>query len=219
MISSQVSQVIKRFPYLHLTEKVNGDTLLKGVLAFEGDYHGEVIADEFDVELHIPSTYPEDLPLVREIGYRIPRNFHVNLDDNTLCLAAPIAIKMHFSKDKTLLGFIGNLAIPFFYNFLYQQKHGSLILGELSHGTEGILEFYREYFHLTNDAAIIEFLRILAHHAYQGYSDCPCNSGEKLRVCHGRKVLRCGFLQSAQEYQKEYHAILNWVRKKKLELL
>ncbi len=164
MISSQVSQVIERFPYLHLTKKVNRDSLLKGVLAFEGDYHGEVIEDEFDVELHIPSTYPEDLPLVREIGYRIPRNFHVNLDDNTLCLAAPIAIKMHFSKDKTLLGFIENLVIPFFYNFLYQQKHGSLILGELSHGAEGILEFYREYFHLTNDAAIIEFLRILAHH-------------------------------------------------------
>ncbi len=214
MISSQLSQVIERFPYLHLTKKVNGDSLLKGALAFEGDYHGEVIADEFDVELHIPSTYPEDLPLVREIGYRIPRNFHVNLDDNTLCLAAPIAIKMYFSKDKTLLGFIENLVIPFFYNFLYQQKHGSLVLGELSHGAEGILEFYREFFQITNDAAIIEILRILAHNDYQGYSECPCNSEGNLRGCHGRKVLQCMFLHSTLEFQKEYYAIRNLVRKK-----
>lgn len=206
-IIKQVSQLVERYPYFSITHEHGGSLVLKGVLGFECDFKGRIIQDEFDLELHIPSSYPSEMPTVKEIGFRIPRDFHINLHDNSLCLAAPVAVKLIFSEEKTLLGFVDNLVIPFFYNFLHQQKYGTLIFGELSHGPEGILEFYKHYFQEDENATVVNLLKILATDNYRGYSKCPCGSGKNLRNCHGRQLLRCMLVQKTTEFGIEYSNI------------
>jgi hypothetical protein len=213
LVTQQALQVTEKYSHLVFSNKTDG-FLLKGVLAFKADHQGEIFADDFDVEIHIPESYPSEMPLVKEVGNRIPRDYHVNQHDNSLCLAAPIAVKMKFSEGETLLCFIESLVIPYFYNFLYQQKYGFPIFGELSHGHEGILEFYKQYFQHSEDAVILELLRILAMDDYWGYSQCPCNSGKKLRNCHGRKLLQCMFLQTVQEFKAEYWGIRDFLLNK-----
>ncbi len=100
LVTQQVSQFIEKYPYFSTIQEDDGSLALKGVLGFEGDFKGRIIQDEFDLELRIPSTYPSEIPIVKEIGFRIPRDFHINLDDNSLCLAAPVAVKLIFLKKK-----------------------------------------------------------------------------------------------------------------------
>ena len=213
LIKSQALQVTEKYEGLELVEDATGTYLLRGALAFEGEYEGTVITDSYDIEIHIASDYPRTLPVVREVGYRIPREFHINPDDNTLCLAAPLAIKIQFSLNKTLLGFIENLVIPFFFNYIHLQTYGSLPFGERSHGILGILEFYSDFFQCSDHEVILKLLKILGTYGYQGYEKCPCNSGKKLRNCHGRQLLKCMQLQSSQEYMAEYWGISSLVKK------
>lgn len=214
LVRAQALHVTSKYEGLEFVEEDNGSFLLKGVLAFEGEYEGLVVADAFDIEMLIPSNYPKALPVVRETGYRIPRQFHINLDDNTLCLAAPLAVKIQFSLDKTLLGFIENLIIPFFFNYIQFQKSGILPFGELSHGAEGVLEFYKDYFDCNNSETVLKLLRILIMQDYRGFSKCPCNSGRNLRNCHGRQLIKCMNLQTPQEFANERWAIYEFLRRK-----
>lgn len=208
LVTQQVSQFIKKYPYFSTNHEGDGSLSLKGVLGFKGNFKGRIIQDEFDLELQIPSAYPSEMPIVKEIGFRIPRDFHINPHDNSLCLAAPVAVKLIFSEEKTLLGFVDNLVVPFFYNFLHQQKYGSLIFGELSHGPEGVLEFYKHYFQEDENSAVVNLLKILATDNYRGHSKCPCGSGKNLRNCHGRQLLRCMLVQKTAEFRIEYLSIL-----------
>jgi len=82
LVTQQVSQFIEKYPYFSTIQEDDGSLALKGVLGFEGDFKGRIIQDEFDLELRIPSTYPSEIPIVKEIGFRIPRDFHINLDDS-----------------------------------------------------------------------------------------------------------------------------------------
>jgi len=208
LIKEQAILVTNKYDGLEFCEIGDGLFLIKGVLAFEGDYEGMVITDAFDIEIQIPPRYPDTLPVVKETGYRIPREFHTNPEDNTLCLAAPLAAKLQFALDRTLLGFIEHLVIPFLFNYVHLQKNGVLPFGERSHGAKGILEFYSEFFQCPDLGVILKLLKILGTHEYLGFEKCPCKSGKNLRNCHGRQLLKCMQLQSTQDFMVEYWGIL-----------
>jgi len=214
IIRVQALQVTNKYEGLEFLQNDNGICLLKGVLAFEGEYESLVLADAFDIEMQIPPDYPDNLPVVKEIGYRIPREFHTYSGDNTLCLAAPLAVKIQFSLNKTLLGFIENLIIPFFFNYLHLQQYETLPFGELSHGAKGILEFYKSHLHIPESGIVLRMIKLLATQDYRGYSKCPCNSGKNLRNCHGRQLLKCMTLQTPQEFAAEYWVMRNYVLKR-----
>ncbi len=217
LIKSQALQLTQKYKGLELYEGDNCSHQLKGVLAFEGEYKGRIITDSLDIEIHISPGYPSELPAVKETGYRVSREFHINPGDNTLCLAAPLAVKIQFSLDRTLLGFLENLVIPFFFNYVHLQESGSLPFGERSHGTQGILEFYSDFFQCPDQEVILRLLKILGTSGYQGYEKCPCRSGKNLRNCHGRQLLKCMQLQSPQEFMAEYSGMMELLRKGKAD--
>lgn len=213
LIKSQALQLTQKYKGLELYEGENCACQLKGVLAFKGEFKGIIITDAFDIEIQVSPDYPDKLPVVKETGYRVPREFHINPGENTLCLAAPLAVKIQFSLDRTLLGFVENLVIPFFFNYVHLQESGNLPFGERSHGIQGILEFYSDFFQCPDQEVILRLLKILGTSGYQGYEKCPCWSGKNLRNCHGRQLVKCMQLQSPQEFMAEYWGILEFSRK------
>jgi hypothetical protein len=207
LLYEQYRDLNYKFPKLSLLKDDNNLWLVKGILSFSAEYSGHRIDDEYSIELMIPEDFPENPPKAREIGGRIPRDFHHFLDDS-LCLGAPLAIKKRFKEEPTLLSFVDNSLIPYLYSFTYFSKYGKMPFGELSHGWFGILEYYQEIFNLKNNRAVLGLINILAEDNYRGHKKCPCGSKKRLRSCHGSKLLEIKNLQPESEFKNEYRELL-----------
>lgn len=179
--------------------------LIQGILDFSARGKGQLINDSFKIEILVPESFPGGHPSVKEVGGRIPDTFH-HLDDGSLCLGAPLYMRMVFIQNPTLLGFVQNLVIPYLFTFCYWEKFGEMPFGELSHGWKGIMEYYRELFNSSSDVVVINLLKILAEDNYRGHHYCPCGSGKIIRRCHGE------VLKIIKEYQPRENFIDDYCR-------
>lgn len=213
LIQSQFSELKSVYPGLSLIEKDHGVFMIQGMLDFSATYNELTIEDIFDIEIILSSGYPQDLPEIREVGGRIPKTFHT-FNDGTLCLGALLDLKMKFSVNPTLITFIQELVIPYLYSFCYKRIYKNMPYGELSHGGQGVLEFYCDLFNTKSESIAIDFLRILAN-KYRGHHPCPCGSGNKLRDCHGEFITKISTYQSQNCFMQDYEQCLEYLTTKK----
>ena len=186
--------------------------LIQGILDFSGKGKDQIINDSFEIEILVPESFPCSAPSTKEVGGRIPDTFH-HFDDGSLCLAAPLHIRLTFLENPTLLGFVQNLVIPYLFSFCYWKKCGKLPFGELSHGQKGIMEYYRELFTSGSDMVVISLLKILAEDNYRGHHYCPCGSGKIIRQCHGEILKRINKHQSREDFIDDYCRCLLYFKK------
>uniref|UniRef100_UPI00405677A0 SEC-C domain-containing protein n=1 Tax=Candidatus Electrothrix sp. TaxID=2170559 RepID=UPI00405677A0 len=192
---------------LHLTRDKNGEYSVNGILAFSASYTDVTIEDQFKICIDIPKQYPSAPPSVREIGGRISSDFHVNPGINTLCLGSPLEVKRKFFVEKNLVGFVELLLIPFLYSYSYYEKNQRMPFGELSHGTRGILDYYKELFQTNNSQAILNFLNLLIDNSYRRNSLCPCRSGKTLKKCHADLLIDIMKIHSRKDIVCEYNQL------------
>ncbi len=128
--------------------------ILSGRLAFEANFKGREISDEYKIEIDLNRVNP--LPLVKEVGGKIERlstkknknleDLHTNKGDmnDGLCLCSRLKSFECCDQFKNslnpLFDFIKELVIPFFYGISYFEKFNEFPFGELSHGEEGLLQ-------------------------------------------------------------------------------
>lgn len=164
--------------------------LLSGVLAFEAAPADlESITASFEIEILIPHTYPDELPLVRETGFQIDDAYEHIYADRALCLAVPIEERRVFMEKPSLSGFIERLVVPYLYGYCYWEKYGVHPFGEQRHGLEGIVEHYMELLALADEERLLAMMAYLVEFGYRGHHPCPCGSQRSVRACHGA-VLR-----------------------------
>jgi hypothetical protein len=112
--------------------------------------HGQ-ITDSYQLRITVPARFPQDLPIVHELGGRIPRRgrFHVNADDYSLCLGSRLRLLLMIAKKPTLLGFAENCLLPYLFAVSRKLLHGGdFAFGELAHGSPGELADYVDLFGL-----------------------------------------------------------------------
>lgn len=209
-IEAEFEVLKSRFSGLYL-ERQFPNYIISGDFSFTIKHENEFIQDSFDVLATILPDYPRTLPIVEERGGRIPKEFHLN-PDKSLCLGAPLELKIIFSKNPILLGFFENCVAPYFYSFCIWSKTGIMPLGELSHGEKGIYESYSNIFNIKDRIACLKFLKVLAFDNYRGHLQCPCNSGKKLRMCHGAQLLCLGKHQTPKEFFKDMCFVLHYLK-------
>jgi hypothetical protein len=221
LVEAHFAELFKKYNLLTL-DRLDGAPVVQGVLEFEASHEEIQIQDAFQIKLLIPDDYNKTPPQAYETGGRIPKDFHTYSDDS-LCLAPPIEIRRKFLETPTLMGFVERLLIPYLFSFSYWKEHGRMPYGELSHGPEGILQYYLESFKVDSEVIVLNFLKLLAIENYRGHHDCPCGSGLKIRQCHKESILRYKGLQSQRYFLAEYIRCLDYVitktRKHYLELV
>jgi len=202
------------FSDLELKEIENGRFIITGNLSFTVCHYGKSVKDDYDVEIEIPSDYPQNPPTVKEISHKIPRNMdnHVNQEDGTLCLGAPLAVKRTFAKERSLLWFVRAQLIRFLSSYSYKRDYGLFPNGELSHGDKGMLEYYSDLFSVQDNWQVLGMLKILADDNYRGHALCPCGSNKKVRNCHGALLKEIRDYQKTTDYMIEYINILNLLK-------
>ena len=197
LIENQFAELSKKYSGLHLSETTDEDYLfiIKGSLLFEVIDEKYPIADTFDLEIKISKYHPLVLPKVSETTNRIPRinNYHIN-SDGTFCLASRRKEHELFCKLPSLLGFTENLVIPFLYSFSCYAKYSIRPYGELSHGSQGLLEDYKKLLGFSSKKEVYDFL-IYLQSMYKNPKKragirtrerCPCGSKLRFNRCHKR---------------------------------
>lgn len=182
-IRIQFEELRLEYPGLSLSYNSQEIFLIQGMLDFTATYNEVPIEDVFDIAMLIPKDFPRSIPEVWETGGRIPRDHHT-YDHGGLCLGALLAIRMTIAQDPSLKAYVKDLVIPYLYSFRYKELYKEMPYGELSHGGQGILEYYCNLFNTTSHQVVIGFLELLAG-KYRGHHLCPCGTGLKIRNCHG----------------------------------
>lgn len=208
VIIKHLRKLQEKFPHLEL---INDSFLIRGNLGFSVTFNDKVVRDDYDVEILIPDNYPQTPPKVREIGNKIPKNKdnHIISDDETLCLGAPLAVKITFAQQRNLLWFVEKQVVPHLFSHSYKRDYGQPPFDNLSHGPKGLLEYYKELFATKDNIVALDFLRILSSERYDDYANCPCGSGLKIKKCHYRILKKARKQQRPEEFYNELRQIVN----------
>jgi hypothetical protein len=185
-----VGAFLAEYPNMSLSVVTDGSTdlVLRGTFNFAAKFKDEPeIEDSYSLEIRIPDNFPSELPSVKELGSKIPRDgkHHVNPDE-TLCLGSPLRLKMLVRAKPTLSGFASSCIVP----YLYWITTKKFAVGELAHGDVGIIADYMALFDLSDPKQIIPTLKLLGmKKRVANKKPCPCGCGVRLGRCSKRFIL------------------------------
>lgn len=217
VIQEHFTDLVEQYPGFVLTDNKNGTWVVQGLLEFSATYDGVSIRDKFQMEFTLLKDYPDIPPIAKETGGRIPKEFHKNQDES-LCLGAPLEVRMKFAKNPSLLGFVNELVIHFLYAYCYFEQYREMPFGELSHGGKGILEYYAQLFNTASEIVTVDLLKILAENSYKGHHGCPCSSGKRIRDCHGELLREINSYQYKDDFLYDYANCLLHLKKTEQKL-
>lgn len=146
IVVEQARDFQREQPDLEVVQDLAGQIRLRGKVGFCVHHEGVSYRDSYQVEIEISCDYPDMVPTVKETGGRIPSGYHRFPDTDDLCLGAPVEVVRIFSQDRTLCNFVNSLLIPYLFSYTYFVQHKKSPYGELSHGIEGIIEYYKEFY-------------------------------------------------------------------------
>jgi len=160
--------------------------IVDGLVSARGSYalrDGDIVLDRYEVEIKFPREYPKALPVVEEIGGRIPRTADRHISrDGTACLLVPE--EWLLSQDQSFKAFLSGPMKSFFLGQLLVEAGMRWPFGQRSHGHEGLIEAYLELLGINDSSRVPAYLDCLRKKALKGHFDCPCGSEKRLRNCH-----------------------------------
>jgi len=173
------------YPDLHLYQD-NGHILIRG--SFPVAHEGAIL-DRYSIEIERPESYPESIPIVREIGGLIPRtaDYHMNAQGEA-CLFLPDECWRFFPPGTSLVPFLDGPVRNFFLGQSLVRRGQPWPFGQWGHGPQGIYEFYTELLGTNDLVTIRRYLEYLTKENVKGHWSCPCGSGQRLRNCHLNEV-------------------------------
>jgi hypothetical protein len=168
-------------PDLRVIVTDEGRVLLRGSFAVRD---ATAVLDRYQIEIRFPEDYPDSLPVLEEIGDRIPKTAdrHTNVD-GAACLLVPEEWFV-ISPDRSFAAFLGGPVKNFFLGQILVQGGQPWPFGERPHGYEGILECYLEILGIQDANQVRPYLDCLRKERLRGHWDCPCGSSKRLRYCH-----------------------------------
>lgn len=180
----------QRFPDLSLRPSDRGRVVIAGTIGLEVRHEARdlCLRDEYFVEMEIAEGFPDQLPLVREIGGRIPKDFH-KLTNDRLCLATPLRLQVINARTRSLVSFVEMFVLPYLAGYTIFEKTREMPFGELAHGIPGLYDDYRSLLGVATDEECSRVLGCLSHRKREANKEpCFCGSGVRLGRCHNRKV-------------------------------
>ena len=183
-----IQEFLQEYPGMAIRSTQGGSILtLAGTFDFSAKSgESEEVTDSYRLLISVPDCFPRDIPEVKEIENKIPRNgeYHVNSDD-TLCLGSRLRLLLQISLRPTLSGFAEVCLVPYLYAVSYKIKFGGKFLfSELQHGIPGELYDYVDLFGLKEPEQVSAVLRLLAmKKRLANKYPCPCGCGRRLGKC------------------------------------
>lgn len=175
------------YPNLHIYVE-NETVFIRG--SFPITFENEIL-DRYQVEIEFPIDYPDSVPIVHEIGGRIPRtaNSHMISVTGQCCLFLPDERWKAYPKGSSFLDFLNGPVRNFFLGQTMVRLGQPWPFGEHAHGIKGILEYYKSLFGTEDLVTILNYLNYISKPVIKGHWPCPCRSGKLLRKCHFERLI------------------------------
>jgi len=169
------------FPNLHFY-------LRNEVIVLEGSFpvvHDKAVLDRYSIKITFPKNYPDSVPVVEEVGGRIPRTFerHIN-PSGTACLFLPELRYEAWPPGSSFLEFLNGPVHNFFLGQSLVENGGEWPFGTWDHGQKGTLDYYKQFFNTNDTNVVMRLLASVAIPKIRGHLPCPCGSGKITRYCH-----------------------------------
>jgi hypothetical protein len=190
----------------------NGFALASGM--FPVMCAGELLDEEFLIQICFPSDFPDSFPTVRVCDPRLPKgpnlDWHI-LKDDIACLEQEEKLWIEVGHPANVRHFLDKIVNDYFI-----QQTNKLLTGEYKsfwdHGTEGKLDFYFEMFPeaVRDPRKIHGAISIMLSREIRGHHDCPFCMGQKIRACHlqslvtARKGIPADVLQRSRRFIQDY---------------
>lgn len=175
-------EVLKHYPTLSIHQEEEF-VYVRGIYPLVDE--GKTL-DEFSIEIELPRYDPDEIPVLREVGGRIPRteDYHVNGPSGDVCLFVPDERWRIYPRGSTLLDFLNVPVRNYFIGFCLVEMGEPWPFGQREHGVDGIFEYYGELLGTDDRKEIVRYVECLSRPQLKGHWECPCGSGERIRNCH-----------------------------------
>jgi len=184
LFTEQLPAVTKAYPSFCI---IRADHFyLKGTLDIV-DSNGKYW-DTYNIEIRHCDNFPFHFPIVHETGGKIPRilDWHIKPHDGSCCITVPIKEVLYCKNGITIIQFIEDHVIPYFFNQTYRKTEGVYANGEYGHGVFGKIDFYVELFETDKMNELVNMLKkcIFLKGNLNKKSSCICGSKMRMRKCH-----------------------------------
>lgn len=199
----EIQAVKARFPKLELVQS----KVWEGDLDLFATYNDVEIQDLYKISITVPSAYPNEIPLLREIGGRTQeiankwglmdlRTLHHNPENGTACLCVKQEESERFPSGSDLVKFIDELVVPYLYGLSSYEERREWPWKEYDHGGLGLLAYEGEKLGNHTRETIVAIMRSIfldqrnwARYRQQlrqpkGHCSCLCGSRIPLYACH-----------------------------------
>ncbi|HEV7746133.1 MAG TPA: hypothetical protein VGO56_14130 [Pyrinomonadaceae bacterium] len=186
LLDGQKQEVQSEYPTLHFYRE-RDRLFVRGSLPL---VHDDRVLDRFSIEIELPRNRPDDIPIIRETGGRIPRvtDNHINVAHGDICLFVPEERWRVFPTGSSLLDFLKGPVRNYFLGYSLKQLGEPWPFGERPHGKDGIIQYYSELLGTSDEKIIRRYVQCLSKKSFKRHWPCPCGSGKKIRNCHGSQI-------------------------------
>lgn len=153
------------------------------------EYDDIPLVEDFELEILIHKDYPNIVPKVFEVSHVIPLDYEHLYSDRSFCLGINGELLMQLHRDASLVAFIEGPVRSYLYSAMFHETYGRYPFGDRPHGSNGILDFYKERFDVEDELSAYQIMVFIAKGKYRGHLQCPCGSGIRTRNCHGDQLL------------------------------
>ena len=160
-----------------------------GTIRLDGEQQGVRLVADYELSIVVSEDFPASVPKVR-LSDGAPATYpHVD-SDGTLCLGVNGEIAMAMNNSAVpLIAFYDEVLLPNIYAIEYYRRYRVMPFGDRSHGSQGVLEFYREFFDVDDESAVCQLLRAAAFRSpYRRRGKCPCGSKLRATHCHANHI-------------------------------
>lgn len=168
----------------------NGDfTRIGFSYRLNAEYDDIPLVEDFELEILVHKDYPNIVPKVFEVSHFIPSNYEHLYDDCSFCLGINGELLLQLHKNTSLVAFVEGPVRSYLYSAVFHKAYGRYPFGDRPHGSQGILDFYKERFDVKHKTSAYQIMLFIARGKYRGHLECPCGSGIRVRNCHGDQLL------------------------------
>ena len=183
-LHNQVTLLLEHYQDLFIAEEDDHRILLSGSMLIYRSACEFILHKQYAVEIVVPKA-DTALPVAIDKGSVIASSYPHRYADGSLCLETDSYIRYRFIDGIDLVEWMDEFVEPYFFSYEYYTRFGNFPFGERPHGLEGLIHTYQEFWHENDLVVTCGLLKYAAEENYRGHALCPCNSGKKLRQCHG----------------------------------
>ncbi len=147
--------------------------------------------DTYGIRILLPENFPYELPVLIETSGKIEQTAEWH-NVGFCCVATYAVMFRELGTPISLLKWLDRFVHDFLANHVIRLRDKEYPKGEYEHGTQGIIDGYKEVFGVDSEGEVLTRLRLLCGTTKIGRNDpCFCNSGKKYKKC---------FLQNRDEH-------------------